>query len=240
MNNLIQQPQGRGSASSSEVLNGKTFTNDNGEQTGTMVDRNQSSITYTSSNSTPVQVADAWFCDTNSDGVKRLCFRTNGIAGYYGGNVLVSRPLTDFGTATAGQVESGASFTSTSGVAISGTRPNYGYEPTASSMNLWQGNVYFYLPNETSQGHYATIGRSLKYPAWRFGACEAVNVISGCTFSSSNGLSQTGTLTNHGAWGATISPGGSVTIPWGYHNGGGVVLLFLQSLFRRLFYFRKE
>ena len=28
---------------------------------------------------------------------------------------------------------------------------------------------------------------------------------------------------NRGAWGTTINPGGSVTIPQGYHNGGGVV-----------------
>ena len=148
----VSGPTLDGNASAANVLSGSTFYSNNGtKQTGTMVDRNQSSITYTSSNPTPVQVADAWFCDPNSDGVKRLCFRTKGIDGYYGSNVLVSRPLTDFGTATADQVKSGASFTSTSGVTISGTMPN------------------------------------------------------------------------NGAISATIAPGGSYTIPAGYHNGSGVV-----------------
>ena len=30
-------------------------------------------------------------------------------------------------------------------------------------------------------------------------------------------------MTNRGAWSTSISPGGSVTIPAGYHNGGGSV-----------------
>lgn len=30
-------------------------------------------------------------------------------------------------------------------------------------------------------------------------------------------------MTNRGAWSTTINPGGSVTIPAGYHNGGGHV-----------------
>lgn len=30
-------------------------------------------------------------------------------------------------------------------------------------------------------------------------------------------------ITNRGSWGTTINPGGSVTIPSGYHNGSGVV-----------------
>ena len=30
-------------------------------------------------------------------------------------------------------------------------------------------------------------------------------------------------MTNRGAWSTTINPGGSVTIPAGYHSGGGSV-----------------
>lgn len=54
------------------------------------------------------------------------------------------------------------------------------------------------------------------------GNATANQVLSGVTFSNSSGES-TGTMTNRGAWGTTINPGGSVTIPAGYHNGSGKV-----------------
>lgn len=34
---------------------------------------------------------------------------------------------------------------------------------------------------------------------------------------------RTGKVRDHGSWGATINPGGSVTVPPGYHNGNGKV-----------------
>lgn len=33
----------------------------------------------------------------------------------------------------------------------------------------------------------------------------------------------TGTMTNNGAWSATIDPGQTVQVPGGYHTGGGTV-----------------
>ncbi len=48
-------------------------------------------------------------------------------------------------------------------------------------------------------------------------------VLSGYTFYSNSATKQTGTMTNRGAVSTTISPGGSYTIPAGYHNGSGVV-----------------
>lgn len=53
-------------------------------------------------------------------------------------------------------------------------------------------------------------------------ATEA-EVLSGETFYAQDKELKTGTMANQGAWSATIDPGGSVTIPQGYHNGGGKV-----------------
>ena len=49
------------------------------------------------------------------------------------------------------------------------------------------------------------------------------DVLSGKTFSNSDGNGLKGTMTNMGSWGTTINPGGNVTIPAGYHNGSGKV-----------------
>ena len=54
------------------------------------------------------------------------------------------------------------------------------------------------------------------------GNAQPSDVLSGKTFTNDSD-EQTGTMPNRGAWGTTISPGGSVTIPSGYHNGGGTV-----------------
>lgn len=49
------------------------------------------------------------------------------------------------------------------------------------------------------------------------------DVLSGKTFSNANAVGLTGTMVNRGAVSQTIQPGGSYTIPAGYHNGSGVV-----------------
>ena len=54
------------------------------------------------------------------------------------------------------------------------------------------------------------------------GNAQPSDVLSGKTFTNDNG-EQTGIMTNRGAWGNTINPGGSVTIPSGFHNGNGKV-----------------
>lgn len=55
------------------------------------------------------------------------------------------------------------------------------------------------------------------------GNASTSDVLSGVTFSNKNGGEQTGTMTNRGAWGTTLSPGSSTTVPAGYHDGSGVV-----------------
>lgn len=59
-------------------------------------------------------------------------------------------------------------------------------------------------------------------------------VLSGETFYAGGKDLKTGSMPNHGAWGTTISPGGSVTIPQGYHNGGGKVTSNYPTVHRKL------
>ena len=205
MNNLIQQPQGRGNASSSEVLNGKTFTNDNGEQTGTMA--NNGAV------SGSVGVGGSYTIP----------------AGYHNGSGKVAGPTLD-GNASAANVLSGATFYSNSGTKQTGTLPYIGqyYESDSYGSGDWGTDDPFFAINKIAEGVYAAEGE----PAWapearircsKLGNVRAHQVLSGCSFTSIDAVAGWGTMPNNGAWGTTISPGGAVTIPAGYHNGGGVV-----------------
>lgn len=55
-------------------------------------------------------------------------------------------------------------------------------------------------------------------------------VLSGQTFYSGDTALKYGTMANNGAWSTSIAPGGSVTIPAGYHNGGGHVSASASSI----------
>ena len=86
-----------------------------------------------------------------------------------------------------------------------------------------QYGAWEYIPNN---GYYST-GHWLNIP-WAtikgsLGTATTGNVLSGTTFTSTNGIKLTGTMANRGAVSATINPGGSYTIPAGYHNGSGKV-----------------
>lgn len=135
-------------------------------------------------------------------------------------------------TATEGDVLNGKTFYGGSDKGIrTGTLYNGGREPTGSSLGTYNpGNglhFYIYLPNVNSSGDSseakALIQRAIKYPASGFGNASASQLLSGVTASSSNGLGFSGTMTNRGSWSTSINPGGSATIPAGYHNGSGKV-----------------
>ena len=55
------------------------------------------------------------------------------------------------------------------------------------------------------------------------GNAETGDVLAGKTFSNKQSNALTGTMPNNGAWSASTSGNGSVTIPAGYHNGSGTV-----------------
>lgn len=59
--------------------------------------------------------------------------------------------------------------------------------------------------------------------ASNFGNASAAQVLSGSTFTSSNGVKASGTMSNRGAVTKSLNCGGSYTIPAGYHNGSGKV-----------------
>ena len=55
------------------------------------------------------------------------------------------------------------------------------------------------------------------------GNAETGDVLVGKTCSNKQSNALTGTMPNNGAWSASTSGNGSVTIPAGYHNGSGTV-----------------
>lgn len=55
------------------------------------------------------------------------------------------------------------------------------------------------------------------------GNAVAGDVLSGKTFASGSGVSQSGTMVNNGAINQTLAINGTYTIPSGYHNGAGKV-----------------
>ena len=61
--------------------------------------------------------------------------------------------------------------------------------------------------------------------ASKLGNATQANVLEGVTFSAKDfySLGVTGTMPNKGAWTTNASPGDTVTIPAGYHNGNGKV-----------------
>ena len=110
-------------------------------------------------------------------------------------------------TASPSDVISGKTFYSGDKNKKTGVMPDYGYEPIGKSCTLYNPGdgtrLYIYLPNaDTNTQHYGgKIIRSLSIPI-----DQVYNAIG-----------------NRGAWGATINPGESITIPAGYHNGSGKV-----------------
>ena len=55
------------------------------------------------------------------------------------------------------------------------------------------------------------------------GNAKTGDVLAGKTFSNKQSNALTGSMPNNGAWSASTSGNGSVTIPAGYHNGSGTV-----------------
>ena len=121
----------------------------------------------------------------------------------------IPKSILDQITAISNSVKSGVIFLDKDGKLQTGTLSLSG---NAGTGDVKSGKT-FYSNSWTKQT--GTLGLS--------GNANAGQVLSGSTFYSNSFTRQTGTMTNRGAWGTTINPGGSVKIPQGYHNGGGVV-----------------
>ncbi len=132
------------------------------------------------------------------------------------------------GTAVASDVLSGKTFSNSSEVGLTGTMASYTSGSTAiTTSGRWGFDTTYgpwvYIP---ANGYYAT-AHWLNIP-WAtikgsLGDAAAGNVLSGKTFTSTNGVKITGSMTNRGAVSKSLNAGGSYTIPAGYHNGSGKV-----------------
>lgn len=105
-------------------------------------------------------------------------------------------------TAAVGDVVQGKTFYAGDKTLKTGTLRDLGNEPKATDVGLYNDGMYFYPMG--SDSHEA------------FRATRAV-------YASLSDVYNTVPGGNRGAWGSTINPGGSVTIPQGWHNGNGVV-----------------
>lgn len=100
------------------------------------------------------------------------------------------------------------------GSKLTGTMANNG----AISQTIQSGTSYT-IP----EGYHNGSGTVTAEGGAAEGNAVAADVLSGKTFSNSEDSGITGTMPNRGAVNETIIPGGSYTIPQGYHNGQGVV-----------------
>lgn len=158
------------------------------------------------------------------------------------GNSYIYLPESVIGSAAASEVLSGKTFTSgPAGVKVSGTMKSWvGTGANAAGTSTSEGKpVYQWrssgegtgLAIAPGAGYWpydwitTNAGRGYIYiPASTFGGAGQGEVLSGKTFTSSNGLAISGTMTNQGKKTATLNATTtSYTIPAGYHDGTGSV-----------------
>lgn len=68
-----------------------------------------------------------------------------------------------------------------------------------------------------------TAGGGLSNSKLALANAQTGEVLAGKGFYAGDKSLKKGTMENRGAWSTTLNPGGSVTIPKGYHNGAGRV-----------------
>lgn len=119
-------------------------------------------------------------------------------------------------TAGAGDILKDKTAVDSSGTLLTGTMVNNGRWPDAEKLTLEGSKIWMYKKSGYTEG-------GLGISASNLGNASSGHVLSGVSASSSNGLKFGGTMTNRGAWNSSVNPGGSVTIPAGYHNGSGKV-----------------
>ena len=118
-------------------------------------------------------------------------------------------------TAGAGDILKDKTAVDSSGTLLTGTMVNNG----AKTASLAPGGSYT-IP----AGYHNGAGKVTANSVSLSGNANAGQVLSGYTFYKDNyNTKLTGSMANKGAVSATIAPGGSYTIPAGYHNGSGKV-----------------
>ena len=133
-------------------------------------------------------------------------------AGYHNGNGTVTGPTLN-GDADAGDVLTGKKFYKDSATQQTGTMPNRG----AVTASVTANSSY------TIQAGYHNGSGKVNGPTLN-GDAVVGNVLTGKRFYKDSATQLTGTMANNGAVSpGALAPGGSYTIPAGYHNGSGKV-----------------
>lgn len=139
-----------------------------------------------------------------------------GIAPHAGAGGLTNTKLS-LANAVESDVISGKKFYAKNKELKTGTMHNNGRWPDAQKFTLEGDKIWMYQ----KQNGYTEGG--LGSAASQLGNAQAIHVLSGASASSQNGIGFGGTMPDNGNWSASLNPGGSVTVPWGCHNGGGTV-----------------
>ena len=168
-----------GNAATTEVLDGKTFTSTAGLNTlGSM-----SNLGGTTRIVTP----------TFGDGSVLLGIPTSG---YYNTSSILAAEGSDFGDASANDVLSGKTFTSSNGLALTGNIPVKTLSSSAQSVSINKNSTgvyanfpYGYWPQNGSTGN-----AYIYLPEAQIGSATAAQVLENATFTSSAGAKVEGTI----------------------------------------------
>lgn len=137
------------------------------------------------------------------------------IAPHAGAGGLTNTKLA-LANAVESDVLSGKKFYAKNKELKTGRMRNNGRWPDADKFTLENGKIYMYKQNGYTEG-------GLGSAASQLGNARAAHVLSGASASSQNGIGFAGTMPNRENWSASLEPGGSVTVPQGYHGGDGTV-----------------
>lgn len=239
-----------GNATPDKVVANSTFSSENGTAigvNGTLPDRSKpksaggQSDTELDGNRKNVAVSvdpdHAYFIATNTDGVKRLCVRpprgAYGIDGYDG---YCAIPASLLGNATPDKVLSGYGFSSENenALGVPGTMPYNRQGTYARSCALFNDEVYYripkgYYPDGWNGQDLCEVKIARKSVTDLFGGDKGIaNVYAkGNNVALPAGVYNKVNITtpggNQGAFNKTISPGETVSIKEGYHNGEGKI-----------------
>ncbi len=134
---------------------------------------------------------------------------------FNGGGGLSASKLAQ-ATAQPSQVLAGVPFYAGGKTLQRGTMTNHGAWPDADKLTMESGKLCMYKADGFTKGGVGAAASLL-------GNAAASQVLEGASASSANGLRFSGSMTNQGDWSREIVPGGVVTVPGGYHAGGGRV-----------------
>lgn len=207
-----------GTATTDQVLKGKTFTSSNSGKlagAGTMPDNSTTTSNGTvpgvssSLSSRPTRPASATTVATDTNNVKRLNLCVP--KGYYPGSTsYVNIPMSNLGDVGAGSVIEGKTFSSNAGLKVTGTLPNYAGKSKAGTVTISSGSISIKPATNsdgtTNHGYYNTTSAlTASVPN-----LTAANIKSGVKIGGLTGTWEGYVATNkeiydNGAWGSGYS-----------------------------------